>query len=123
MNPFKDCAKACVDCARICDECTAHCGRMLAEGKKEHHNSLRHLQDCAVICSTASSIMSRSGPDSDLICIACAEVCKRCGDECDKHAAHDLMMKACAEECRRCEKACRTMLQSSGFDPNARPKR
>jgi len=123
VAPFKDCAKACDDCARSCDECGAHCGKMLAEGKKDHLVTLRTCQDCATICSATSCILSRGGPFSDMICVACADACKRCGDECDKHAAHDPVMKACAEECRRCEKACRTMLQNSGFDPNAKPKR
>lgn len=120
-SPFMECAKTCDDCARSCDACGAHCAKMLAEGKKEHLESLRQTQDCATICSTASCIMSRGGPDADLICVACADACKRCGDTCEKHAAHDPVMKANAEECRRCEKACRAMLQKSGFDPNAKP--
>src|SRR4051794_40909868 len=121
MSPFKECAKACDDCARSCDECGAHCARMLAEGKKDHIESLRQVQDCATVCSAASCILSRGGPDADLICVACADACKRCGDACEKHAAHDPIMKANTEECRRCEKACRTMLQNSGFDANAKP--
>jgi hypothetical protein len=106
---FMDCAKACDDCARICEACGAHCARLVADGKKEHLETLKTCQDCATVCSAASCITARMGPFSDAICTACADVCKRCGDACEKHAA-DPMMKQCADECRRCEKACRDML-------------
>lgn len=109
-GPFMDCAKACDDCARICDACGAHCAHLIAEGKKEHMHTLRTCQDCATHCSAASCITARHGPFADLICTACAEACKRCGDACAKHT-DDEMMKQCAEECRKCEKACREMLK------------
>lgn len=104
-----DCAKACDDCARICEMCSAHCTRMVADGKREHLETLKTCQDCATVCSAASCITARSGPFTDQICQACADVCKRCGDACEKHAA-DATMKQCMDECRRCEKACRDML-------------
>jgi hypothetical protein len=110
---FEQCAKACDDCARVCDQCSAHCAKLLADGKKEHLKTLQTCQDCATICSAASCVVAKGGPFSDLICTACADACKRCGDECDQHK-DDPMMKKCADECRRCEKACRDMLQHTG---------
>src|SRR5437762_3344133 len=98
-GPFMDCAKACDDCARMCDACGAHCTHLVAEGKKEYLHTLRTCQDCATHCSAASCITARHGPFSDLICQACAEACKRCGDACDKHK-DDELMKQCADECR-----------------------
>jgi hypothetical protein len=106
---FMDCAKACDDCARVCDACGAHCVRLVAEGKKEHVETVRTCQDCATVCSAAARVTARTGPFSDTICQACADACKRCGDACEKHAA-DPVMKQCADECRKCEKACRDML-------------
>lgn len=110
---FEQCAKACDDCARLCDMCAAHCAKLIAEGKKDHLNTLQTCQDCASICSSASSVVAKQGPFSDLICTACAEACKRCGDACEKKS-EDPMMKRCAEECRRCEQACREMLKNVG---------
>lgn len=110
---FMDCAKACGQCALACDACSAHCAHMVADGKKDHFKTLRTCQDCAAICGTAACVTAKAGPFSDLICTACAEACKRCGDACAKHA-HDEMMNKCAEECRRCEKACRDMLKHAG---------
>ena len=107
---MEECAKACNDCQRICDMCATHCAKRVAEGKKEHLKTLQTCQDCATHCSAAASIVARMGPFSDLICQACAEACKRCGDECMKHK-EDPMMKRCADECRRCEQACREMLK------------
>lgn len=110
MAMFKDCAKACDDCKRMCDTCGAHCAKMLADGQKMHYESLKTCQDCAAICAAAACVTAKQGPFSDIICTACADACKRCGDTCEKHAAHDAMMKECAAECRKCEKACRDML-------------
>lgn len=108
MPHFRECAKACDNCARACDTCVAHCARMLADGKKEHLETLRLCQDCAEFCSAASRIVSKDGPLSDLITASCADACKRCGDACEKQAG-DPIMKQCMEECRQCEKVCRGM--------------
>jgi len=110
MSHFLDCSKACDDCARFCDLCANHCAKLISEGKKEHLHTLKTCQDCSEICTAASRVVAKFGPFSDLICTACADACKRCGDECEKHQS-DPMMKKCAEECRKCEKACRDMLK------------
>ena len=107
---FMQCAKACDDCARVCETCASHCGRLLAEGKKEHMITMQLCQDCAAVCESAGRILAKDGPMSQLICAACADACKRCGDECIKHVL-DPMMKQCADECRKCEKACRDMIK------------
>jgi hypothetical protein len=104
------CAEVCDDCARTCDACSTHCALALADGKKEHLNTLRTCQDCATICSAAATVTARSGPFSKEICTACAEACKRCGDACAKHK-DDKMMARCSEVCFKCEKACREMLK------------
>jgi Domain of Unknown Function (DUF326) len=108
---YWDCAKACDDCARMCDACGAHCAKMVAEGNKGHEETMRTCQDCASVCRAAGAVTARTGPFSHVICTACAEVCKKCGDACTKHAAHDNIMKKCADECVACEKACREMLK------------
>jgi len=107
---FLACAKACDDCGRICDACGAHCTKLAIEGKKEHVKTLQYCQDCATACKAASCVIARQGPFSELMCTACADACKRCGDACEE-IKDDAMMKQCAEECRKCEKACRDMLK------------
>ncbi|HUR55470.1 MAG TPA: four-helix bundle copper-binding protein [Gemmataceae bacterium] len=111
---FKDCAKACDDCGRICDECAAHCAKSLADGNKHHLETLKTCQDCAAICQAASAVVAKQGPFSDIVCTACADACKRCGEACEKHGGGDPVMKACADECKKCEKVCREMLKHTG---------
>jgi hypothetical protein len=107
---FTECAKECGECARVCDSCAAHCAKLMAAGNKEHLSTQATCADCASLCTSAARCVARMGPFSDLACTACAEACKRCGDACDKHAAHDAVMKQCTDECRKCEKSCRDML-------------
>jgi hypothetical protein len=116
MPLFAVCAKACDDCARHCEMCSAHCAKLVADGKKEHLETLRLCQDCAAICDAASRVTAKDGPMSDLICVSCADACKKCGDACEKHPG-DPMMKRCAEECRKCEKVCREMHKQVGAPP------
>jgi hypothetical protein len=109
-HAYDHCARACNDCELICNACATHCAHLVAEGKKDHLRTMRTCQDCATHCAVAAKITASKGPFSDLICTACAEACKRCGEACDQHK-DDPMMKKCADECRKCEKACRDMLQ------------
>jgi hypothetical protein len=116
MPYFQVCAKECDDCARSCNTCAAHCAKMLADGRKEHLDTLKLCQDCATLCTAASQVVAKDGPTSDLICTACAEACKRCGDACEAQAG-DPILKQCAEECRKCEKVCRAMAKGSAVTP------
>jgi hypothetical protein len=110
---FVQCANECADCAVVCDSCATHCANLIAQGHKEHLKTLQTCQDCSSICESAADITAKGGPFSDLICQACAEACKRCGDACAQFP-NDEHMKKCADQCRKCEKACRDMLQHIG---------
>ena len=110
---FIDCAKECHHCALLCDTCATHCAHMIADGHKEHMTTLQTCQDCSSICASAANVTAKGGPFSDLICTACAEACKRCGEACAQFP-HDEHMKKCAEACKTCEKACRDMLEHVG---------
>lgn len=112
QGAYEECAKACNACELACEMCASHCAMLVAEGHKEHLATLRSCMDCAKVCAAAAQIVAGKGPFSDLICVACAEACKRCGEACEKFA-DDPMMKMCAEECRKCEKACRAMVGST----------
>ncbi|HLJ96821.1 MAG TPA: four-helix bundle copper-binding protein [Gemmataceae bacterium] len=116
---YEHCAKACNDCQRSCDACATHCVHLVAQGVKEHLQTLQTCQDCANVCTSAAQIVARQGPFSDVICRACAEACARCGKTCEQHA-NDKMMKQCADECRRCEQVCRDMLQHTGHAAEGR---
>lgn len=108
-RPTSECAAECADCQQICDSCAAHCLKLVADGKKEHQQTLQTCLDCAEICAAADRIVSRSGPFSDTICQACAEACARCAEACEKFP-DDQHMAQCAQECRKCQQACEKML-------------
>jgi hypothetical protein len=110
---FLDCAKVCNDCQRQCDSCARHCALLVAEGKKDHLETLGTCTDCADICATAARIVSRQGPFSAGICEGCARACDACGAACDKFK-DDAHMKACADSCRKCAQACRDMVKHTG---------
>ncbi|AWM37090.1 hypothetical protein C1280_08670 [Gemmata obscuriglobus] len=110
---FESCAKACNDCEQVCTSCATHCADLLAQGQKDHQKTLATCRDCATTCAAAARIVAAKGPFADLICTACADACKRCGDACDQFK-DDPMMKQCADECRRCEKVCRDMPARTG---------
>lgn len=103
------CAAACADCQRSCDSCAAHCLSMVADGHKDHRQTLQTCLDCADICAAADRIVSRSGPFSDAICRACAEACDRCAKACEQFPDDEHMAK-CAKECRKCQRACEEMI-------------
>jgi hypothetical protein len=108
MPYFLVVAEACDDCARVCEITAMHCAVMLKKGDAEHFEVMRLTQDCAAICTAAGRVAAKDGPMKHIICVACADACKRCADECAKHK-DDAMMTRCAEECRKCEAICRKM--------------
>ena len=111
-----NCIKACVDCAQACTACADAClgEDMVAELTK----CIRTDLDCADVCETTGRVLSRqTGYDAELtraVLLACAQACRSCGDECERHASMHEHCKVCAEACRRCEQACRAVLDTIG---------
>jgi hypothetical protein len=102
------CIEACYDCAQACTACADAC---LGEDiVRDLVQCIRLNLDCAGVCSATGQIASRrTGTNEATIkqmIETCAEACRLCGDECDKHA-HMEHCRICAETCRRCEQACR----------------
>jgi hypothetical protein len=78
---------------------------------KELLQCIRLNQDCADVCIATGALASRrTGTNEALLkrmIETCAEACRLCGDECQKHSQMHEHCRICAEECRRCEQACR----------------
>lgn len=103
------CIEACYDCTQACTVCADAC---LGEDKvKDLIQCIRLNLDCADVCAAAGQVASRrTGTNEATIkrmLEACAETCRLCGDECEKHAAHMEHCRICADSCRQCERACR----------------
>ena len=103
-----ECIEACVECAQACTACTDD---SLAEpAVTQLIKSITLCLDCAVICEATRQVVTRQTErDVGLLRAqvgACAEACRVCGAECQRHAAHHEHHRICAEACHRCEAAC-----------------
>lgn len=102
------CVDECFECALICTAC-AESG---LDGEKPHELILvvRSSLACADVCVEAGRLLTRStGPDFRLISAVlefCADACRVCAEECERHAARHELCGSCAEACRRCRMAC-----------------
>jgi hypothetical protein len=110
------CIEECVVCAQACTACA---DADLSEKVIDHlRKCIRSCLDCADVCEVTGRVLSRqTGYDANVaraVVQACIDVCKSCGDECERHAAMHEHCRICAEECRRCEKVCREVLAAIG---------
>jgi hypothetical protein len=106
------CIEACYDCAQTCTACADAC-----LGEDDVRTLVRCVRlnlDCADVCAATGSVLSRETElDAGVaraIVQACAETCRVCGEECERHAAPVEHCRVCAESCRRCEQACNQVL-------------
>ncbi|WP_101790663.1 four-helix bundle copper-binding protein [Nonomuraea indica] len=110
------CIEECLRCAQACTACADAClsEDMVAELTK----CIRTDLDCADICGTTARVLSRhTGYDANLtraVLEACAQACKACGDECERHSKQHEHCAVCAQACRDCERACRELISTLG---------
>ena len=73
--------------------------------------------NCADICASTGSVLSRQTMFSAAISVAaleaCRTACRLCADECEKHTDMHEHCRVCAEACRMCEQACDLLLNAS----------
>lgn len=99
---------AIADCALICTSCADAClgERMVADLTQ----CIRLNVDCSDVCTAAAAVSTRrTGSNEEVIKAmldVCATACRRCGDECERHASMHEHCRICAETCRRCEQLC-----------------
>jgi hypothetical protein len=74
--------------------------------------------DCADICAATGTVAARGTGRNEVtlgrLLEACAEACRRCGDECARHSEMHEHCRICAAACRRCEQACRDLKKALG---------
>ena len=63
--------------------------------------------DSATTCSACVSLMARESRFHPQMCGLCAEVCRACAAECERHDEEHC--RACADACRRCADECGRM--------------
>lgn len=111
------CIEACFECAQSCTACADAC--LSEQNVAELTKCIRTNLDCADICDTTGRVLSRHTEyDANLTRAtleACAQACKTCADECQRHGESGMQHCAvCADACRRCEQACRDLIAALG---------
>src|SRR5215204_3773173 len=111
-----ECIEACFDCTQTCTSCAEAC---LGEGMVEHmRRCVTMCLNCSDVCATTGRVVTRQTESEPAMVRAalqaCAEACRLCGEECERHATEMDMehCRVCADACRHCEEACNRALSA-----------
>ena len=109
------CAAACYEGGGLCVACSDAC---LGEAHvADLVCCIRTCLDCADVCLASARIVSRLTEPSPMLLeaqlMACAEACRICAAECERHAPAHEHCRVCADACRACERACRALLHGA----------
>lgn len=103
-----DCVEACFDCAQTCISCAE--ASLDEEGSAALGHCIQLTLDCANACAATGPALSRSAHASPALIRhlveTCAELCRACADECDRHAGDHQQCHIAAQACRACEQSC-----------------
>lgn len=102
---YKACIEECLKCMLACNHCYSSCLEEDHVGMMKE--CIRLDRECAEICGFTAHALSMNSIYAKALCLACAEACEACGNECKKHD-HDHCQQ-CAEACFACAKICREM--------------
>jgi hypothetical protein len=100
----RDCIENCNEAAEVCEWCADEC-----LGSEEMEECARLCRDVADIASLHARFMARGSSYSKHLAQACAEACKDCAAECERHDAEHCQV--CAEVLRECAESCRRMAE------------
>jgi hypothetical protein len=95
---MNDCIERCYRCAEACEYCIKAC--LETPTLEEMHECLRLAAQCAALCRLSTRYIALNKEPGSLFCQICADACRACAAECDKHrlsACH-----YCAALCRQC---------------------
>lgn len=102
------CVEECYSCAQTCTSCADAC--LGEENVSKLTQCIRVNLDCADVCAATGAMASRrTGSNVEVLRVtiqACAEACRACADECQRHAEMHGHCRICADACRSCEQAC-----------------
>lgn len=104
-------ASLAADCAVKADLCAAHCTKLLAGGDKEMAACLKTSLECTAACASVARLaaLGAGAPATaslKKLAAACADYCRACAKECEKHKDHHAECGACYDACVACGKAC-----------------
>lgn len=91
------------DCAYACNNCSTAC--LSEKNIQEMRECIRLDMDCAQICAVTAAFISRKSDNAKYLIKMCAEICRKCATECEKHPdmGH---CRVCADACEACANEC-----------------
>ena len=85
-------------CIALCEHCAT--ASLQEENVKMMVRCISLDRDCADICRLTAAFVARGSEHAPHMLNECADICKACGDECEKHPMAYSQESAAA--CRRC---------------------
>lgn len=105
------CVEACLKCAQLCMSCADATLTDVRSGDVRRCIGLSWT--CGDICVTTARVLSRpaalDAATTAALLDACISACRRCADECSRHAGAELHFSVCAAGCEECASACRRL--------------
>ncbi len=108
LEKYTNTIDTCSACAIECSRCVSTC--LEEQNVKMFAHCIKLNHDCASICILAMQAMASGSAFVNQICELCAEICKVCAGECERHAHEHC--KRCAEACRSCAVECSKISKS-----------
>jgi hypothetical protein len=112
LHTLVRCIEDCFSCSAACTSCADAC--LGEDTVQDLVRCIRLDLDCADVCATAGRVLTRQTESDPAVLratlTACAEACRVCAVECERHAEHHDHCRVCAESCRRCEQSCNDLL-------------
>jgi hypothetical protein len=106
------CIDECFGCTQTCVACADAC--LGEDNVKMLAKCIRLNLDCADICENTGRLLSRQQqPDLELLrrgLELCGLACRKCAEECERHAPKHEHCRICAQSCRSCLRACEQLL-------------
>ena len=102
LTRYADCIAACQGCAVACHHCAAAC--LQEPDVKAMARCIGLDLDCAQVCQVAVALMAGGSERVPALCQVCADICRDCAAECERHDMDHCQQ--CAEACRRCASQC-----------------
>src|SRR3546814_18404099 len=102
------CIEECYSCAQSCTSCADAC--VAEEMVDQLRQCIRLNLDCADICVASGTIATRRTGTNEQVIVAtleaCAEACRVCAEECERHARKHEPCRICADSYRRVQQYC-----------------
>ncbi|MEO0423034.1 MAG: Csp1 family four helix bundle copper storage protein [Pseudomonadota bacterium] len=93
-NKLRDSA---LECVTTGDDCIAHCLSEFQSGDTTLADCAVRVQDLVIACRALAQLAAHRSSHLAAFAKATSAVCKRCEEECRKHAKHHEVCRACAK--------------------------